>query len=295
MVDLRDLNRLSRADGEARIRNLCQSQYLGKRRILARCLGRYKIFLDGDDVVFAPHILLDGYWEYWITQFMIATVKPGMAVIDVGANFGYFSVLLADLVGPYGHVVAVEPNPHVTPFLRDTLFVNGFARHARVEEAALGREPRGELPFHLPENNPLESHVVRPDEATHGPGRTISVRATCIDELASELDRLDFVKVDAEGAEADILEGMVQTVKRLRPEVLLEFNVRRSYDAARFLAKLQSMFSHVAYIDFDGRRKEVTMDEVLSRNDGQDWMLYCSHEPRRFPDYSRFLINQREC
>jgi FkbM family methyltransferase len=294
MLDVRELAKLPRPEGEAQIRALCRSQYLGNHRLLGRCLGRYKMFLDGRDVGFAPHILLDGFWEYWITQFVIATVGPGMTVLDVGANFGYYSLLLADLVGPGGKVLAVEPNPDVAACLRDTLSINGFGGYARVEEAALGRGAEGEAHFFIPEQEPKNARVVRSGAAVGGPGRRITVRATNVDALTADLDRLDFIKIDAEGGEADILEGMTGALARLKPALLVEFNARRDYDAAALLARLTQLFPNVAYIDTDAKQKIADPQEILSRNVGEDWMLYCSQGPSALRGiYDRFFVKPR--
>ena len=96
---------------EAAIRRRVQTAYLGEGVVLARILGRQKIFLRSADRGFACHLMLDGFWEIWLTQYLAGCVRPGMTVIDVGANYGYYTLLLADAVGEAGHVIAVEPNP----------------------------------------------------------------------------------------------------------------------------------------------------------------------------------------
>ncbi len=126
LFDVHEISALPRCAAEGRIRNLCHTVYLGDNEILARCLGRYKMYLDGRDAGFAPHIMLDGFWEFWTTQFMVQTARPGMTILDVGANFGDYSVLLADLIENTGRLIAVEPNPHVADKLRRTLSVNGL-------------------------------------------------------------------------------------------------------------------------------------------------------------------------
>jgi hypothetical protein len=82
-------------------------------RVLARVLGGPKIFLSADDLGFGCHLMLDGYWESWLTLFFARYVTPGKTVIDVGANFGYYTILFAAGVGPSGRVVAIEPVPAI--------------------------------------------------------------------------------------------------------------------------------------------------------------------------------------
>src|SRR5260370_19641668 len=80
---------------EKAIRRQVQTVYLGNGLVLARILGRFKIFLRTDDRGFACHLMLDGFWEMWLTQFLARSIRSGMTVIDVGANFGYYTVLFA--------------------------------------------------------------------------------------------------------------------------------------------------------------------------------------------------------
>jgi FkbM family methyltransferase len=275
MFDVHRISALSRRDAEDRIRRLCQAVYLGDHEVLARCLGRYKMFLDTHDGGLAPHIMLDGYWEFWVTQFMVRAVRPGMTVLDVGANFGYYSVLLADLIGDAGRLVAVEPNPHVAAKLRKTLSINGYDGRATVREVALTQSAEGEIAFVIPHGYPGQGHVAGCGGPREG-GETITVGATNIDTLCAKLDRVDFIKIDAEGAEAGILEGMKETIVRHRPTLLLELSAARGYDIAAVHAALAESYASIGYLDFDSRIKPLALRDLQTRNVGDEWMVHCS-------------------
>ena len=62
-------------------------------------------------------MIMDGFWEYWLTKYFAEQIKPGDTVIDIGANLGYYTLLAGDLVTATGRVVAVEPNPLVFELL----------------------------------------------------------------------------------------------------------------------------------------------------------------------------------
>ena len=106
---------------------------------------------------------------------------------------------------------------------------------------------------------------------------TVNVAATCLDALTHGLDALHVVKIDAEGAEAGIFEGMSDTLRRLRPDLVIEFNALRYPDPAGFLGKLRSAFPSMSAIDFNGDLQAVDPDRVLARTDGEDWLLFFSH------------------
>jgi FkbM family methyltransferase len=271
--DLRSLTEKTRSDSENHIRSLCRSVYLGDSEAMCICLGRYKMFVDTRDFGFAPHMLLDGFWEFWITQFIYRTVKPDMITMDVGANFGYYTVLMADLVGPNGKCLAVEPNPYVAEKLARTLAVNGFQSRAPLTRAALFDSERDDLLFFMPSNEPKNGRIVS-EAFTSGDGVTAHVTGTTLDTLSENLPKLDFIKIDAEGGEAGIVSGMKNTLQRLRPTILLEYNSARP-DVDHMLDVLFDYTNnHMAYVDFDGQSKPVSRDRLLNENVGNDWMLH---------------------
>lgn len=93
------LRGLTRGEAEAYISARTRFAYLGNNRGLGVVLAKYKMHLDTTDQGFAPHMIFDGYWEYWLTRFLADQIKPGDNVCDVGANMGYYSVLMSELVG----------------------------------------------------------------------------------------------------------------------------------------------------------------------------------------------------
>jgi hypothetical protein len=106
--------------------------------VLCRVLGRYKMLLDPADRGFAPHLMLDGFWEWWATTFLARNIRPGQRVAEAGACYGYFSLLMADLVGPQGRLTVFEPNPDAAALLQRNLEMNGLAGRVRLMRAAVG-------------------------------------------------------------------------------------------------------------------------------------------------------------
>lgn len=272
-LNLGEIGTWDRFELEAVCRAQAQSAYLGNRIGLCRVLGRYKFYVDTRDIGFGSHVLLDGFWEMWLTQFIARHVKPGMVVADVGANFGYYSLLLADLVGEDGHVYAVEPNPHAAQWLRRSLSLNGLASNVTICEAAAGDSDGGDISLFVPEDEPKNATVAHGD--TGGQAGVIhTVSARTLDSLTAAHERIDFLKIDAEGAEEAILRGMAGLVERCKPAIVLEFNTAR-YDSPRdFLAALARHYPAFKAIDHAGAAVPVTMDQILERERGEDWLLF---------------------
>jgi FkbM family methyltransferase len=234
------------------------------------------MFLDTRDVGFAAHIIMDGFWEYWVTQFMIDTIKPGFVVLDIGANFGYYSLLLSDLVGSQGLCFAAEPNPEAAKKLRKNLAINGFASRSRVLPFALGREPSGHARFLVPTEEPKNACVVGP-EFSVTPGldaRIEHVEMTSVDAIFANEPRIDFIKIDAEGSELNIILGMLETLRRCRPKLLLEFNANKDYDAELLLTTLSEVYCKPRYLDYDAILKEINRYALFSQARVDDWMIY---------------------
>jgi FkbM family methyltransferase len=275
LFDVSSIARLTRSRAESEIRARCRSVYLGRDEVLCRCLGKYKIFLDCRDVGFSPHIILDGYWEYWITRFMVSKVQPGFWVLDIGANFGYYTLLLSDLVSDFGHCIAFEPNPQVTDKLRKSIEINGFEDRTQVKQVALGREPWGEACLYIPHGEPKNARIVPVEyRFSANEDQMIKVPRARVDTLLKDIDRLDFVKIDAEGAEADIVVGMERTLRRLKPMLLIEFNASRGYNGRNLVQLLIGIYGSLMYVDFDAELKQVSIEELLEKNVGHDWMLF---------------------
>ncbi len=101
-------------------------------------LPRFSVFASKDDLAIGQHVV-GGSYEPGIAAILDRYVKPGMSVVDIGANIGYLTMLLASLVEPSGLVVAVEPNPDNIKLLEASRRVNNFDQ-VLVIQAAAGRE-----------------------------------------------------------------------------------------------------------------------------------------------------------
>lgn len=271
-LSLEELRGPDRYHAECLCRAATQTAYLGEHTVLSRILGRYKAFLDTRDRGFAAHVMLDGYWEMWLTQFIARLVKPGMHVADVGANFGYYSLLMSDLIGPTGRLIAVEPNPPVVEMLRRTLDLNGFAGRSTVVAAAAGSN-EGEGRLFVPVGEPKNAMLVGAG-AEHDDAALVAVPICSLDALLGDCPRVDFLKIDAEGAEEDIVVGLGQTIARWRPRIVLEFNPGRCRDPQALLALLRGPYPVLQCLGYDAEVVPVSDESLLDPTNHEDRLLY---------------------
>ena len=107
--------------------------------------------IDPDDQAMTYVILRDGMWEPAETALIRSQLKPGDTFIDVGANFGYYTVLASKLVGPTGRVIAFEPDPRSFQLLERNVARNGCT-NVVLEQKALADKP-GTLTLHVSDSN----------------------------------------------------------------------------------------------------------------------------------------------
>jgi FkbM family methyltransferase len=146
-------------------------------------------------------------------------VKPGHVIVDAGANIGYYSLLFARWLQGSGAVHAFEPFPDTARrFLRNLELNPELQRTVRLHELALS-------------NRSGMVGMAEPDSANCGCNyisQTSSggIRAITLDEFVKEhgLTRLDLLKIDVEGAEVSLLRGAEETLRRLRPVIMVEIN-----------------------------------------------------------------------
>lgn len=264
----------SRQRNEAVIRQLCANAYLGEGRSLCRVLGRYKMVVDTTDVGLSSHLLLDGYWEMWLTEFLAQIVKPGMKVVDVGANLGYFSLLMADLVGPLGQVHAFEPNADLAQRMAQSLAINGFDGIATVHEQALADEEADVL-LVVPTDEPKNAHLLPADHPVSGDMAVESrlMRTRRLDSYL-ELHDADVIKIDADTSEMTIWHGMSGILQNARPlTIVLEFARVRYEDPGAFIDRIIADGFTMSVITLEEGIRPASREVVLSAPLTDDVML----------------------
>jgi FkbM family methyltransferase len=204
---------------------------------------------------------------------MLSLIKPGFYCLDIGANCGYYSLIMADAVGESGHVLAVEPNPRLSNLVTKSLNVNGFSERAKVSEKAVSDTIKEKVQLVIPEGEFWGSATLFGDfDLTKT--QSFEVETITIDELTKDYPRVDFIKIDAEGAEEAIWEGMQQTIEKNRNIIIImEFACYRKYDPKVFLEDIKSKGFSIQYIDNDSQIKSLSIDECMSSRVGAYWDL----------------------
>ncbi len=271
---LRD--RTKRLDNIGELRRRAIAVPMSDGMVLCRTLGKYKHYVSKSDVGLSPFLILDGFFEYFITEFVVRNVSRGMTVIDLGANYGYYTLLMADLVGQHGKVYAFEPNPAAISALGRSLSANNYDRRVVIDRRAVWNRSEERVTFHVPELAATTARVVWPLDSRLPPSDpgaldadTETVGTVALDDLP--LEGVSFIKADIEGAEERLWQGGRRFFGK-NPDVifLLEFNRTRCQDPRSTLEDMTTMFS-LRYLDGESNVRDVTPEQVLSSE--HDWML----------------------
>ena len=171
-----------------------------------------------DDLsLMTPYVLLEQ--EDWFESeigFVRHLLQPGMKVIDVGANYGTYTLTAAKLVGVHGSVLAFEPASNTANYLKRSIELNSF-NNIHLFQCALSNHD-GEASLSLSENSELNTL-----QQTTGTNCE-TVRLRTLDDCYAEsgLGPIDFFKLDAEGEEIKILEGASEFFEKQSPLVMFE-------------------------------------------------------------------------
>ena len=183
-------------------------------------------------------------------------LRPGHTAIDIGANIGYVSAVMAQCVGPTGRVWSFEPVPSTFQLLSLCPSLNGFS-HMTPRALALGAS-KGSVQIHF------DPTVAGWASLYSDPGtenwQSASVDIVTLDALvdAGEATLPNLIKVDVEGHERDVFLGARNTIKRAEPNILFEFNTRSAKLAGWSLHEVASLLTQDVHYFFslvldDGR------------------------------------------
>ena len=194
------------------------NRLLSRKRPHPVGIGSFVVYARTFDRILALHLLKWKLNERAEVDFFQRLIAPGMCVVDVGANLGYYTLLAAKRVGPNGRVFAFEPDPENHSLLAQSIQANGFNNVVLSDKAVSDVSGRGTLFF-------SEEH--RGDHRIFDPGdgrKRIEVSTVRLDDAIPEDVSIDVIKMDIQGAEMKAMEGTKRILDR-NPQIkiLCEF------------------------------------------------------------------------
>jgi len=204
-----------------------------------------------------------GRYEPRTTQIIQARVQPGDVVVDVGANIGYFSIVAARAAGPSGRVVAFEPVESVRRQLARNLQLNDL-EHVEIRSEALS-DRTADATFYQGPDRDTGLGSLRPLEQGH----QVTVHQVRFDDIWDPSRRVSLVKIDVEGAELRVLQGMADCLTRDRPDIIVEvtdqFLRALGASASDLLGFLTACGYRMYQIPDEGPLAEITTSAALAQ------------------------------
>ena len=214
-------------------------------------LDGIKLPFHGDGDLQEIYYYLDGkeWWDQGL-PLMARYIRPGGVAIDVGANLGFASGIFSALTGETGQVYSFEPSPTTYAKLLEVIQANQY-KNVSPYNLGCGRDEQS-MTLYCPTSS--GNATFRPDASMEQSTRNCpTVGIVNLDNfLGSRLERLDFLKIDTEGYEDEVLAGAAGLLKRFNPIIYIEFSsqyLATSENAARILRDLGYTFEPELRLD----------------------------------------------
>lgn len=257
----RRLTDIATAEGFTEVGKTVLRELMGQLRYgmlhLANPKGYYrrdvqgsKMYLSINDPGISKDLIIRGMRERYETKMIRSVLRPGMTVVDVGANIGYYALMEAMAVTEMGHVYAIEPAPENVKLLQRNIHLNGYP-HVSVIEAGISDET-GRAKLYVSRCRNLHN-LLRPRHAIVGGESVVDIEVYRLDDLLAkhqiDVSRINLIRMDIEGYEVKALNGMINTL-RLSPRLMLFIEFHPQYVKGMKGYSLESTLESLAGLGF---------------------------------------------
>ena len=247
--------------------------YLGGDRVAIRLPDGSPLIAVASDLSLTPELVTHGIYDMPFWAFLGRILRPGDHAVDVGANIGLFTVRMAGRVGRFGRVYAFEPDPQLAALIEDNVQANWLNERVEIHRVA-ATSASSDLTFHRHQRlralSAATTTFENPRSDISDRYESISVPGRRLDEVLPVDIPIRLVKIDVEGGEADVLDGMTGlldagAVRLLDVEVIRE---NAAADWTRLVASMRRLTTQYGaspyLIAHDGRSYPVAIDHVIA-------------------------------
>lgn len=270
----RYLNKWPMRAGKSRLFSLFREQITRDGPVVCSFDGDLRIRADLDDWL-QRQIFMYGVYrvEEKHRDFMLSRVREGGTILDVGAHIGYYTLLFAKRTGEHGRVYAFEPSTKTRARLLENISLNDFANITTVEAAA--SDAAGTATINLAGGSNTGSTSLHFDSGAVGTER---VETIIIDDYLERhgIDEIDLIKIDVEGHELHVLQGMRRTLNvpaDKAPELFVEVNENTLQSAG---TPMQAIFDELAAAGYEAHRIVASNEVRLEQRPFADSLVYFS-------------------
>ena len=234
------------------IRGLAVAVYFAALTTIARLLGRktlvrsvhnYRLHLDTRDRGLSRTLFLFGKREIDHYRMLQSILKPGMNILDIGANIGYYAIMESLAIGPSGKIVAIEPMLPNIDMLRRNIELNRVTNIEVVHGAVSAETGTGQM-FMSTHSN-LHTFHNQGSAASSLDSTPVDVPTFTLQDAAAGRMQPDLMRMDVEGHEVEILGQLADLAERnvMSPMVIFETHLSRYTDENDFVPVLKRLFA----------------------------------------------------
>lgn len=234
--------------------------------LLTQTIHGVKFFLDPDDLIITPQMVIYRQWEADLSDLFHRLCTPDTVLVDVGANFGYFTVLGANLIGNRGsgQVFSFEPNPKLAALARRNLEINWSMAPIEFHEKAVA-DFSGNVTLHIPQGHGANASLSAPDQFDC---EACVVPVVRLDDVLPADLAIDLLKIDVEGHEIGVLRGAQNVIARSpNLHLVMEWSQRQMQQAGIDPAMIVKMLD-----GFTPHRIEIGSDP-LAHPESFEWLM----------------------
>lgn len=227
----------------------------------------HKMYVNPRDLPLGRSLATLGIYEALETHLFRSLLHPGMTIVDIGANVGYYTLIAAELVANEGKVYAFEPDPTNYELLNRNVELNGYQNVETVQRAV--SDSSGTVTLYIDKTNFGNRSMGKSNIVDDG-GEVEVVTVSLDDFFESKMGgcRVDVLKIDAQGAEGLIFNGARNTLRRHSPKIFMEFepDMLRNLgtDPIALLQQFASLGYECSLIDYDIKSlRQIALDRLL--------------------------------
>jgi FkbM family methyltransferase len=207
-------------------------------------------YLNPSDFV-QTHLYWTGEYEPWDSRHLCRWVRPGTVFLDIGANFGYYSISIASAMQGKGQVFAFEPCATTFSRLRTNIALNNLEEMITPLPCGLADKPG----FAFLEGDSRNSGAATISHKSNGE----AIGLDTLDQFGEKqgLSQIDIIKIDVEGNELRVLEGGRTMIVRHSPLMMIEFNSAALAKAGSSVTQLRDMLGGLGYQLLTAQREDL--------------------------------------
>lgn len=172
-----------------------------------------KMLLNLSDVGISRELFFTGVHEAESTKQFKEEICSGMTIFELGANIGYYALIGAQRIGASGKIIAFEPSPINMQAFKTNISLNNYERLVETYQMGIGNKT-GKMMFNLVNKGNMSSFHERADGGGIKTFNSIEVNVTTIDDFVKDrLEKIDYMRMDVEGYEYEIFQGMKNFLK----------------------------------------------------------------------------------